>query len=385
MRLGRTIGFFVLAVVGAALVWLGAGSLRAAQRERAAEAAWAESFGPLGDLPARFPAHPTNDAAHAIEESAQTLGIELRPRGEQGAEDETSRPKKTEWGAVRAALEGWVDAQAAKPEGLPAAPLPLVAAYLAAHAPALDAIEKTLLDGPAPDWATDLGKLHAAPVPNVSGQMQLVRVLVGRAEARAAAKNARADESLRAAFALTGALRGRPEIASQLVSIAATRLELAAVRRIPVEAAAWRERLKTLDPRGAMLATWKREAWVNHEAAKGLRAASLRAGPLSGRLAALVGAWRDRVASAAYLEAWKTMIDAAAKTPVADTDARLLGETFQQALARNGLGPSPAIRNLADSWRRANVLALEIRETDEELAARASKPRGASAARGAPH
>jgi hypothetical protein len=374
MRIGRTIGFFILAVVGAALVWLGAGSLRAARRERAAEAAWAEAFGPLGDLPAKFPAHPTNDLARAVEESARNLGIELRPRGEQSVEDESSRPKKTEWGVVRAPLEGWVDAQAAKPEGLPVAPPAPVAAYLAAHAPALDAIEKTLLAGLAPDWVTDLGKLHAAPVPNVSGQMQLVRVLVGRAEARAAAKNARADESLRAAFTLTGALRGRPEIASQLVSIAATRLELGAVRRIPVDAVAWRERLKTLDPRGAMLATWKHEAWVNHEAAKGLRAAKLRAGPLSDRLTALIGAWRERVESAASLEAWKTTIDAAAKTPVADTDARLLGETFQQALARNGEGPSPAIKNLADSWRRANVLALEIRKTDEELAARASKP-----------
>jgi hypothetical protein len=374
MRIGRTIGFFVLAVVGAALVWLGAGSLRAAQRERAAEAAWAESFGPLGDLAMKFPMHPTNDAAHALEGSARSLGIELRPRGEQSLEDESSRPKKTEWGAIRTPLEGWVDAQAAKAEGLPDAPSAPVAAYLAAHAPALDAIEKTLLLGPAPDWATDLGKLHAAPVPNVSGQMQLARVLVGRAEARSAAKNARAEESLRAAFTLTGALRGRPEIASQLVSIAATRLELGAVRRIPVDAAAWRELLKTLDPRGAMLATWKREAWVNYEAAKGLRAAKRRAGPLYVRLAALAGAWRERVESAAYLEAWKTTIDAAAKTPIADTDARLLGETFQQALARNGVGPSPAIRNLADSWRRANVLALEIRKTDEELAARASKP-----------
>jgi hypothetical protein len=39
MRIGRTIGFLVLALLGAALVWLGAGSLKAARRERAAEAA----------------------------------------------------------------------------------------------------------------------------------------------------------------------------------------------------------------------------------------------------------------------------------------------------------------------------------------------------------
>src|SRR5665811_1178364 len=144
----------------------------------------------------------------------------------------------------------------------------------------------------------DVSKLYAAPVPNLSGHMQLARVLVGRAEARAAAKDARAEESLRAAFALTGSLRGRPEIVSQLVSIAATRLEIAAVRRIPVDAAAWRERLKTLDPRAGMLMTGKREAWVQHEATRRRLEGRLRLGPLSGRAAALLGFWRDRVESA---------------------------------------------------------------------------------------
>ena len=167
-------------------------------------------------ITAQFPAHPTNAAAHALEESARTLGIDLGPREEQSPEDELSRPKKTELDAVRAPLEKWVDHEAAKAEGLPDAPPAAVAAYFASHAASLDAIEKSLLAGPAPDWAVDLAKLHAAPAPNVLGHMQLARVLVGRAEARAAAKDKRADESLRAAFALTGALRGRPEVVSQM-------------------------------------------------------------------------------------------------------------------------------------------------------------------------
>src|SRR5271169_578035 len=114
MRAARAIGFLVLALAGAAVVWFGAGSIRAALRERAVEAAWAESFGPIGEITAKFPAHPTNAAAHAIEESARSLGIELRPRGEQPPEDELGRPKKTEMDAVRAPLEKWVDQQAAK-------------------------------------------------------------------------------------------------------------------------------------------------------------------------------------------------------------------------------------------------------------------------------
>lgn len=374
MRIGRTIALFVLALAGAAAVWFFAGSLRASRRERAVETAWAASFGPLGEIVAKFPAHPRNEAARSLEESARGLGIELRPRAEQAAVDETSRPKKTEWDGVRAPLERWVDTQAAKPEGLPEAPPAPVLAYFAAHAPALDAIEQTLLTGPSPDWAMDLAKLYAAPLPNAPGHMQLARVLVGRAEARAAAKDARADDSLRAAFALTGALRSRPETASQVISIAATRLELAAVRRIPVDAATWRERLKALDPRGGLLLALRHTAWVQFEVAKALREGRLRAGPPFVRLAALAGAWRERVEAAAYLDAWRATIDAAAKTPVADTQARIFGEIFQQALARNGVRATSPMPDLSEAWRRANLAALEIRKTDEELAARLAKP-----------
>ncbi|MGZ5428840.1 MAG: hypothetical protein ACXWFS_07510, partial [Thermoanaerobaculia bacterium] len=171
MRTARAIGFLVLALAGAALVWLAAGSIRAARRERAVEAAWAESFGPLGEITAKFPARPTNAAAHALEESARSLDIELRPREEQPPEDEPGRRKKTELDDVRALLEEWVDQQAAKAEGLPEAPPAAVAAYFASNAATLDAIEKSLLAGPAPDWAVDLAKLHAAPAPNVLGHM----------------------------------------------------------------------------------------------------------------------------------------------------------------------------------------------------------------------
>src|ERR1035441_4454911 len=373
MRTARAIGFLVLALAGAALVWFGAGSIRAARRARTVETAWAGSFGPLESITAKFPAHPTNAAAHALEESARSLGIELRPRGEQPVEDEPGRPKKSELDGVRAQLEKWVDHEAAKAAGLPDAPPATVAAYFASHAAALDAIEKSLLGGPAPDWAVDLAKLHAAPAPNVLGHMQLARVLVGRAEARAAAKDVRADESLLAAFAFTGALRGRPEVASQGVSIAATRLELGAVRRIPVDAAAWRERLKTLDPRGGVLTALRHSAWVDHEAANGLLRVKLNAGPLSGRIAALVGAWRERVEAAAVLDAWRATIDAAAQRPVAGPEPRFLCETFQQTLRRGGVRKALPIPNFIELWHRANIAALEIRKTDEILAARTTR------------
>jgi hypothetical protein len=374
MRIGKTIGFFVLSLAGVALVWFLAGSIRAARRERAVETAWAASFGPLGEIKAKFPEHPANGAAHALEESARTLGIDLRPREEQSPEDEPGRRKKTELDDVRPPLEKWLDREAARAEGLPDAPPPAVAAYLVSHGATLDAIEKSLLTGPAPDWAMDLAKLYAAPAPNVPGLTQLTRVLVGRAEARAAAKDVRADESLRAAFTLTGVLRGRPEIASQVASTAATRLELAAVRRIPVDTAAWRERLKALDPRGGLLMAMRRAAWVEYEAAKRLRKSKVGAGPLSARLAAFMGARRERIEAAGILDARRAMLDAAAKSPVSEAEPRFLGETFQKALKEGGVRVPLTVPNLIEAWRRANVAVLEIRKTDEVLAGRVSKP-----------
>ena len=205
--------------------------------------------------------------------------------------------------------------------------------------------------------------------------MQLARVLVGRAESRAARKDARAEDSLNAAFTLTGSLRGRLEIVSQLVSIAATRLELAVVRRIPVDATRWRARLESLDPRAGMLAAWKREAWVPYEASKRLGERRRREGPLPGRAEALLSSWRDRVASASYLDAWRASIDEAAKSAVEDAEPKKLTEVFQTALVQSGVRavPAAAMPNLIGSWRKANVLVLEIRKTDEVLAARTPK------------
>ena len=68
------------------------------------------------------------------------------------------------------------------------------------------------------------------------------------------------------------------------------------------------------------------------------------------------------------------MIDAAAKSPVTDAEPRFLGETFQQALARGGVKRNIPIPNFIELWHRTNIAALEIRKTDEVLAARATKP-----------
>jgi hypothetical protein len=113
---------------------------------------------------------------------------------------------------------------------------------------------------------------------------------------------------------------------------------------------------------------------VQHEASKRLREGRRGAGPLPGRAAALLGSWRERIESAAYLDAWRAAIEAAAKSAVEDAEAKGPAEAFASALAKGGARATPDdVPHLAASWRRANVLALEIRKTDDALAARAPK------------
>ena len=173
--------------------------------------------------------------------------------------------------------------------------------------------------GPAPNgrWTS---RSYFQRVPNLSGQMRLARVLVGRAEARAAAKDARAEESLRAAFALTGSLRGRRRSWP-------TRLDRRQVswqaRATPVDAAAWRARLETLDPRAGMLGALRgtAERGCSTRRRRGCGRERLRR-ERSARAAFLSRFWRERISSAAYLDAWRAAGETAAKSPVEDAETK---------------------------------------------------------------
>lgn len=377
MKLWKALALTALLAAGAGLVWLAGSNVWAAWRETRAVEAWRDIGKPLPALAASFPKTDTNAAAHALETSALVLGIRLQPGADEASAEEPGESKKeekSEWGVTRGALTKWATAEAERPEEAVQAPPAAVAAWLAGHASELDAIERALLEGPAPEWAMDTSLLFAAPVPNMAGHLQLHMALVARALARAAAGDAPgAERSVLASWKLADPERRRPDVVSRSISWIATHLELGALRKFPADASAWRGRIAGWDARESVRRSWELEAWTIWQAARRLSASNSS----RGLFADLVARPAERLEAAARLDGWRAMTEAAVASPVSDGDGAFLAEAFRKGMGRWAAvaPPSPA---LASAWKRADRLALEAELTNKVFDIRATRePSGA--------
>lgn len=376
MRLLKALALTALLAAGAGLVWYGGSALWAARREKQALAAWSSVGKELPDVAASFPKKDTNAAAHALEKAALGLGIDLKPRGGEPHEEPPGMDKegKTEWGRIRGALTKWMTAEAERPEANVEAPPADVAAYLTGHGAAIDGVETALVSGPAPEWAEDPGRLFAAPAPNMAGHLQLHSLLLARALARAAAGDAAgAEKSVLASWNLAAPERQRTDVVSRSIAWAATHLELCVLRKVPVDAGAWRGRIAGWDARDSVRRSWTVEAWTVWQAGRRLDAAGAARDGFRG----LVAGPGRRLEAAALVDGWRAMTEAAVKSPVSDGDGAFLSEAF-----RNGMGrwaaQAPSVPTLASAWKRADRLALEAELTSKVFEIRAKRdPSGA--------
>ncbi len=369
MRLWKALALTVLLAAGAGLVWFAGSSAWAARREKQALDGWSTAGSPLSALAASFPSRETNAAARSLEKAALPLGIHLEPRGGAGAVEPEppgmDREGKTEWGRTRVPLTKWTTTEAERPEANVEAPPPAVAAWLTGHASELDAIERALVEGPAPEWAQDTGLLFAAPIPNMGGHLQLHTVLLGRALARAASGDAAgAERALLASWNLAAPERQRADVPSRSIAWIATHLELGVLRKLSVNAGPWRARIAGWDPRESVRRSWALEAWTTWQAARRRQEAGVYGGAPQGPLARLVGAPGQRLEAAAFLDGWRAMTEAAAKSPVSDGDGKFLADAFRAGMGR-WAGAAPAIPTLASAWLRADRLALEAELTNK--------------------
>jgi hypothetical protein len=379
MRLVKALALTLLLAAGAALVWLGASTIWAAQRERRALAAW----GPNGleAAVAAIPKKETNAAAHDLEKAAHALGIDIRPRGGEAPVDEApgmEKESKSEWGRTRAALTKWVTGEAERPEANVEPPPPAVAAFLAGHAGEIDAIEAALLSGPAPEWAQDASLLFAAPSPSLAGHLQLHTVLLGRALVRASAGDvAGADRVLVASWNLAAPERSRVDIPSRSIAFLATHLELGVLRKLATDPAPWRTRIGALEPRTWVTNGWTFEAWRVWKSGRRLQDAA-PAEASGGWLASLAARPRERLASASLVNGWRAMSEAAARSAVSDGDVVALAEAFEKGAGRWAAPSMPAILAAAGGIRRADRLSLEAELTGKVFEIRGKRePSGA--------
>jgi len=211
-------------------------------RVRVAEAAWARSFGPIDEIPAKYK-RPDNGKAAMVSDWARRAGADP--------------------GRVQTAVFDYLAAQTTSASD-PLQPNSYVQHY---HAAELDDFANWVGDDP-PVFSRVL-RSPAERVPHALPVFRLERALIAAAFARAAANDtAGAERLLDASWKINDALRRGPTWLEQLVAIAAFRYQLGALRKIDVDPAKWLPRIHSYDALASLAFTGQIEAWYKDRAVR---------------------------------------------------------------------------------------------------------------------
>lgn len=364
----------VLLAIGVPFLWFVGLPLFSADQQVTVDKAWASSsLGAIQLLPKAFPKTETNGSARELERLGAELGIDLAPRAETAAAHPTKERAKA-FDAVRQELETYLTAQLERPDPM-IAPLPAkVRAFADANEAGIAAFATALVERPSPVWSCDVSRLFDAPLPNLLGHLKAQRLLVSLSLAKSLdGKLAGADRLLHASDRLNESLRIRPDLISQIISNAADRMLVGALRKVPVDASFWLPPL-ALRPRERMLTALKAEAWL----ARALGERQYPETSLGERVRGAIRRPWDRMAAVAFQDGYRAAIEVAAKSPVSDGSAALLEQAFTQGVRSHGPFTDPALANVFTSWKRADRLALDIELTRKVLEARIARGGAAS-------
>jgi hypothetical protein len=329
---------------------------QAAPREPTAEQEWRKEFGDPERTLAAFPKVEDNETAGRLVELAHFVEIDMaRPKAGQQPLRESNTEK-----AFRQAVGDYEIAELQRPDGNVGPPPETVRIFLEAHVHDFDAIVALLLAG-APAWKSDLSLGPEAPIPNLLGQIRLQRLLVARALSQAHLdEEAQAERTLCASWTLNESLRDRPDVISQLIAVAVTRLEVGLLRKIPANPTEWRARLVEHDYRVSMLKAMEVESVS--------RFSSLPFGSST---------W-DRASRADFLDLNRSLLVALRDSRVSDSPIgpnQLMVEAEKRPLSGGQVLATIAFPNLGNAIRRVDHLILDTELTDRVLEARLLKAR----------
>lgn len=322
---------------------------------------WETTLGTFDDVMRRHPATETNAQALDIERIATSLGVDIVPR----TVDDRLRPGEAEKGAfegVKTAFAHYMTPMLEQPAlGLLDEPPEEFRAYLARHDDALRELRATLAAGrTAPIWYSDISELHEAPVPNLLGHINLVKLMTSAALERLSADDeTTALEYLDASWQLANGLRDSPILITQLITIAETRMLLGALRHVDRVPGEWLERLE-FDYRGAFLQSMKYGGWLwvyldtadLSEDTWWQKAARPVVSPYATYcLADVSGAWRERIENLERVES------------ICDYDLSVEEADLNIPVPRWNLFGEILVPNLANAIHRLSRLELDIELT----------------------
>ena len=368
----RKILLAVLVILtGAWLVmWMGSAIIGTTLAERD-DRSWPMGLGSIQEVRVRYPPAPASAGAWRLGEIVRPLGIEMKPRYQR------STPALSE--SYPNAITEYVTSQIQRANPVIDEPPPKVAEYLRVRAAHIDAARALILSGTLIAWAQDIEAGATAPMPRLSGHMQLTRVFVASALGRARRDDAGAWEDLRAAWQLNRGLFERPEIISSLIGLATARVVNGAARKMPLPAPQWLADLQRVDYRRAMLAAHQAEAWTIADRIKAETTSDVDSGdPMGGALARV----RDtllspytRVCTLDEFDRWRAMAIEVAARNECDLDPAELERMRRESIPWWNV-PSRQMRmpNLASIWQRVFRFRAEIEATQRALELREGRP-----------
>lgn len=225
------------------------------------------------DFEAEFPKSEASAAALELEKLAATLGIDLVPApwGVPSAKEDKDRPRPAAEAvaasqAMSVGLNEYTDRELKSSGNRIGPPPEVLDRYMTEHAAELTEIESLLLRETEVRWETDLKAGQDGPRPNYLGLMRLQRLLIARSLNAARREDFEsAEKLLEASWRLNDALASRPELISQIIVLAAAKLQAGALRKIDTPAYGWSQRLRGGTLFGGYLAAFQNEFWFGSE------------------------------------------------------------------------------------------------------------------------
>ena len=194
--------------------------------DEAAARPWPGGLGTLAAVPDRYPPQHENDAARTLTNLAGSI-------------------------AENDAVTAYVRQEIARGDLTIAAP------------PAMTDISTTrdlLLREPIV-WERDLVQQHGGLLPKVAMHRTLVRMLIARALGRARKNDAAAWDELHAAWNLTKALQGHPQVIPSVLAMSMTRAINAVAWKMPLPVPAWFGEMQARDLVPPLFETLQYENW----------------------------------------------------------------------------------------------------------------------------
>lgn len=250
----------------AVLCVFGAWALGCQRRDVRNQRAWTRIQARLGDCEARFAPGSTNEAALLLEERAVRLGVVLSPPETRGVASRAANEAE-DTQPIREALRAYLELLDV-PDDAIGKPPELVRRFLGDHSAALDALRGGVPERSPSRWeAGEAPGQSAGPPSDIVGHVRLQRLLIAESLRKSlAGEEGAAEKTMAAAWKLNQALVRRPSTISQMMAIAITRWQMAALRKMDGLSAEWPKRLWERNHRDSYYATLDCEAMKSFRA-----------------------------------------------------------------------------------------------------------------------